>query len=132
MDHSGRETPSAATVKRDTLSLRAFSFAMYSTQALLISYIPLYFMDQGFSAHQIGIIYSTGPFISIFANLLLGMASDRFRTIKKLLTVLLFGQLVMISLLFPVHHFALICLVMTAFYFFQTPMNPLSDSLILL
>ncbi|WP_201004963.1 MFS transporter [Paenibacillus glycanilyticus] len=132
MDHSGSETPSAATVKRDTLSLRAFSFAMYSTQALLISYIPLYFMDQGFSAHQIGIIYSTGPFISIFANLLLGMASDRFRTIKKLLTVLLFGQLVMISLLFPVHHFALICLVMTAFYFFQTPMNPLSDSLILL
>lgn len=132
MDHSDSAAPSAATVKRDTLSLRAFSFAMYSTQALLISYIPLYFMDQGFSAHQIGIIYSTGPFISIFANLLLGMASDRFRTIKKLLTFLLFGQLVMISLLFPVHHFALICLVMTAFYFFQTPMNPLSDSLILL
>jgi Arabinose efflux permease len=132
MDHSDSAAPSAASVKRDTLSLRAFSFSMYSTQALLISYIPLYFMDQGFSAHQIGIIYSTGPFISIFANLLLGMASDRFQTIKKLLTILLFGQLAMISLLFPVQHFALICLVMTAFYFFQTPMNPLSDSLILL
>lgn len=132
MDHSDNAVPSAASIKRDTLSLRAFSFAMYSTQALLISYIPLYFMDQGFSAHQIGIIYSTGPFISIFANLLMGMASDRFQTIKKLLTILLFGQLAMISLLFPVQHFAIICLVMTAFYFFQTPMNPLSDSLILL
>ncbi|SFE97906.1 MFS transporter, PPP family, 3-phenylpropionic acid transporter [Paenibacillus catalpae] len=132
MDNSDSAAPSAATVKRDTLSLRAFSFSMYSTQALLISYIPLYFMDQGFSAHQIGIIYSTGPFISIFANLLLGMASDRFQTIKKLLTILLFGQLAMISLLFPVQHFAIICLVMTAFYFFQTPMNPLSDSLLLL
>ncbi|MCM3627170.1 MFS transporter [Paenibacillus glycanilyticus] len=132
MDHSDSAGPSAASVKRDTLSLRGFSFAMYATQALLISYIPLYFMDQGFSAHQIGIIYSTGPFISIFANLLLGMASDRFQTIKKLLTLLLFGQLAMLSLLFPAQHFALICLVMTAFYFFQTPMNPLSDSLILL
>lgn len=132
MDHSDNTAPSVASAKRDTLSLRAFSFSMYSTQALLISYIPLYFMDQGFSAHQIGIIYSTGPFISIFANLLMGMASDKFQTIRKLLTLLLFGQLAMLSLLFPVHHFGLICLVMTAFYFFQTPMNPLSDSLILL
>lgn len=132
MDHSDNSAPSVAAAKRDTFSLRAFSFSMYSTQALLISYIPLYFMDQGFSAHQIGIIYSTGPFISIFANLLMGMASDKFQTIRKLLTLLLFGQLAMLSLLFPVHHFGLICLVMTAFYFFQTPMNPLSDSLILL
>jgi PPP family 3-phenylpropionic acid transporter len=132
MDHSDNTAPSVASAKRDTLSLRAFSFSMYSTQALLISYIPLYFMDQGFSAHQIGIIYSTGPFISIFANLLMGMASDKFQTIRKLMTLLLFGQLAMLSLLFPVHHFGLICLVMTAFYFFQTPMNPLSDSLILL
>ncbi|MGO4107184.1 MFS transporter [Paenibacillus sp. YAF4_2] len=132
MNHSDNAAPSVASAKRDTLSLRAFSFSMYSTQALLISYIPLYFMDQGFSAHQIGIIYSTGPFISIFANLLMGMASDKFQTIRKLLTLLLFGQLAMLSLLFPVHHFGLICLVMTAFYFFQTPMNPLSDSLILL
>jgi PPP family 3-phenylpropionic acid transporter len=105
MDHSDNTAPSVASAKRDTLSLRAFSFSMYSTQALLISYIPLYFMDQGFSAHQIGIIYSTGPFISIFANLLMGMASDKFQTIRKLLTLLLFGQLAMLSLLFPVHHF---------------------------
>ncbi|GLX69270.1 MFS transporter [Paenibacillus glycanilyticus] len=132
MEQSDAAMPSAASFGRDKHSLRAFSFSMYATQAVLISYIPLYFMDQGFSAHQIGIIYSTGPFISIFANLMMGMASDRFRTIKKLLTILLVGQLAMLALLFPVHHFALICLVMTAFYFFQTPMNPLSDSLILL
>ncbi|WP_253944939.1 MFS transporter [Paenibacillus sp. NEAU-GSW1] len=122
----------ASAAKRETTALRAFSFSAYSTQALLVSYIPLYFMDQGFSEHQIGIIYATGPFISIFANILLGWTSDKFQTIKKLLTLLLFGQLAMLSLLFPVEHFAIICVVMTAFYFFQTPINPLSDSLVLL
>ncbi|MBD2872969.1 MFS transporter [Paenibacillus sp. IB182493] len=118
--------------RKETLWLRIFSFSAYSTQAMVVSFIPLYFLDRGFSEQQIGIIYSTGPFISIFANLILGMASDRFRTIKKLLMLILFGQLVMISMLFPIEHFALVCLVMMGFYFFQTPMNPLSDSLLLL
>jgi len=117
---------------RETASLRAYSFAAYATQALVVSYFPLYFLDQGFSSQQIGIIYSTGPFVSIFANLLLGMASDKYRTIKKLLHLLLFGQLVMVSLLLPIESFALTCLIMFCFYFFQTPINPLSDSLLLL
>ena len=117
---------------KETTALRSFTFAAYATQALVVSYFPLYFLDHGFSSQQIGIIYSTGPFISIFANLLMGMASDKFRTIKRLLHLLLFGQLVMVSLLFPIDTFALTCLVMICFYFFQTPINPLSDSLFLL
>lgn len=122
----------SSTARKETLSLRIFSFSAYSTAAMVVSFIPLYFLDRGFSEQQIGIIYSTGPFISIFANILLGLASDKYRTIKKLLMLLLFGQLVMISLLFPIENFALVCLVMMGFYFFQTPINPLSDSLLLL
>lgn len=114
------------------MALRLYSFSAYSTAAMVISFIPLYFLDRGFSEQQIGIIYSIGPSISIFANIILGLVSDRYRTIKKLLLLLLFGQLVMISLLFPIEHFGLVCLVMMGFYFFQTPLNPLSDSLILL
>lgn len=122
----------SSTARKETFSLRLYSFSAYSTAAMVVSFIPLYFLDRGFSEQQIGIIYSTGPFISIFANIILGMASDKFRTIKKLLMLLLFGQLVMISLLFPIENFALVCLVMMGFYFFQTPINPLSDSLLLL
>lgn len=132
MDSIDTPLQRSATAKRETLSLRAFGFSTYATQAVIVSYIPLYFLDKGFTASQIGIIYSTGPFISIFANVLLGWASDKFQTIKKLLTLLLFGQLAMLALLFPVEHFAIICAVMMAFYFFQTPINPLSDSLYLL
>lgn len=125
-------TKPSNTARKETLSLRIYSFSAYSTAAMVVSFIPLYFLDRGFSEQQIGIIYSTGPFISIFANIILGMASDKYRTIKKLLMLLLFGQLVMISLLFPIENFALVCLVMMGFYFFQTPINPLSDSLLLL
>ncbi|WP_138753272.1 MFS transporter [Paenibacillus sinopodophylli] len=126
------KTGRSSNARKETSALRLYSFSAYSTAAMVVSFIPLYFLDRGFSEQQIGIIYSTGPFISIFANIILGMASDKFRTIKKLLMLLLFGQLVMISLLFPVENFALVCLVMMGFYFFQTPINPLSDSLLLL
>ncbi|WP_424766769.1 MFS transporter [Paenibacillus sp. sgz302251] len=122
----------SSTARQETRALRIYSFSAYSTAAMVVSFIPLYFLDRGFSEQQIGIIYSTGPFISIFANIIMGIASDKFRTIKKLLMLLLFGQFVMISLLFPIEHFALVCLVMMGFYFFQTPINPLSDSLLLL
>ncbi|NIK77315.1 PPP family 3-phenylpropionic acid transporter [Paenibacillus castaneae] len=133
MDTSDTNTiERSLTARQETRSLRIYSFSSYSTAAMVVSFIPLYFLDRGFSEQQIGIIYSTGPFISIFANIILGLASDKFRTIKKLLMLLLFGQLVMISLLIPTQNFALVCLVMMGFYFFQTPINPLSDSLFLL
>lgn len=122
----------SSTAARETAFLRMFSFSSYMTVAVIISYFPLYFLDEGYSESQIGVLYSTGPLISIFANLLLGIISDKYRTIKKLLTILLFGQLIMVSLLFTTDSFVVVCFIMLAFYFFQTPINPLSDSLILL
>ncbi|MFB9326018.1 MFS transporter [Paenibacillus aurantiacus] len=130
----GDQDPRArrATAAKETNLLRSFTFSVYMTQAVIVSFLPLYFMDKGFSTSQIGILYSTGPFISIFANLLLGIASDKYRTLKKIFHLLLIGQLIMVALLFQSTAFASVCLVMVAFYFFQTPMNPLTDSLILL
>ncbi|MBH5318212.1 MFS transporter [Paenibacillus sp. GSMTC-2017] len=122
----------SATAKSETWALRSFSFAAFSTHALVISFLPLFFMTKGFSESQIGILYSTGLFVSIFANIITGLASDKYRTIRKILILLLFGQLAMISLLMPSDNFIVICTIMTAFYFFQTPINPLSDSLIML
>jgi PPP family 3-phenylpropionic acid transporter len=122
----------SATARKEIFALRTYTFFSYSTAAMIVSFIPLYFLERGYSEQQIGIIYAIGPLMSIFANILFGMASDKLRTIKKLLILLLFGQLVMISILLPVEHFAVVCLVMMGFYFFQTPINPLTDSMILL
>lgn len=131
-DSDAQSIKISSTAKQETLALRAFNFSTFSTQALVVSFIPLYFMSKGFSESQIGVIYSSGLFVSIFANIITGLASDKFRTIRKLLIALLFIQLVMMSILFPLENVVLITIVMTLFYFFQTPINPLSDSLILL
>ncbi|MBB3108234.1 PPP family 3-phenylpropionic acid transporter [Paenibacillus phyllosphaerae] len=124
--------PAKQSYAKEINLLRSFSFSVYMTQAVVVSYLPLYFLDQGFSTGQIGVLYSTGPFISIFANLIMGLVSDKYHTLKKLFPILLIGQLLMIALLFPSPAFLSVCFIMIAFYFFQTPMNPLTDSLILL
>jgi PPP family 3-phenylpropionic acid transporter len=129
---SPRTAASSANIKREVFALRAYSFSAYSIQALLVSFIPLYFLSRGISEQGIGLIYSTGLFVSIFANLLTGLASDKLRTIRKLLSALLLGQLLAMGALFSLENFAFICATMALFYFCQTPMNPLSDSLILL
>lgn len=118
--------------KKETLTLRGFSFIAYSTQALVVSFLPLYFLDKGYNESQIGFLYSVGPMISIFANMLTGYSSDKYQTIVKILRLLFIFQFIAIGLLHTVDSFAITCLIMTAFYFCQTPVNPLNDSLIML
>lgn len=130
--HESSHAALSANVRREISVLRAYSFSAYSIQALLVSFIPLYFLSRGISEQGIGLIYSTGLFVSIFANLLTGLASDKLRTIRKILSALLLGQLLAMGALFSLENFALICATMALFYFCQTPINPLSDSLILL
>ena len=43
--------------KRETLALRSYSFITYSTQALVVSFLPLFFLDKGYNASQIGFLY---------------------------------------------------------------------------
>ncbi|PZD95946.1 MFS transporter [Paenibacillus sambharensis] len=116
----------------ETALLRIYCYLFYSTVALIVSYFPLYFADQGYSPSEIGLIYAVGPAVSIAANLLTGTASDKYRTIKKLLVILFIGQLIMLAALMQAGSFIWVFLIMAGFYFFQTPVMPLSDSMILL
>lgn len=118
--------------KRETFALRSYSFISYSTQALVVSFLPLYFLDKGYNESQIGFLYSVGPMISIFANMFTGFISDKNQTIVKLVRILFICQFIAIGMLHQVDSFSITCLIMTAFYFCQTPINPLNDSLIML
>ncbi|HIW32249.1 MAG TPA: MFS transporter [Candidatus Paenibacillus intestinavium] len=118
--------------KRETLALRSYSFITYSTQALVVSFLPLFFLDKGYNASQIGFLYSIGPMIAIFANMFTGFISDKNQTIVKLVRILFIFQFIAIGLLHQVDSFSITCFIMTLFYFCQTPINPLNDSLILL
>ncbi|MDT9724951.1 MFS transporter [Xylanibacillus composti] len=121
-----------AAQNRNFLNLKAFSFSFYMTMALIISQLPLYFESQGYSKLEIGTLYSIGPLAGIFANLFWGVISDRYNTIKKILMICLAGQFFMVIGMIYHSSFAMLTVIMLFFYFFQTPMNPLNDSQILL
>ncbi|WP_438447862.1 MFS transporter [Gorillibacterium sp. sgz5001074] len=112
--------------------IKTFSFSYFMTMALVISFFPLYFDSLGYSKLQIGSLYSIGPAMGIVSNLVWGLLSDRFQTLKKTILAVLAGQLIMVLLLFRTDVYSILFIIMTGFYFFQTPLNGLNDSQILL
>jgi PPP family 3-phenylpropionic acid transporter len=115
-----------------TAVLRTLHFLSYGMQALLTSYFPIYFDDLGFSKLQIGAVYSIGPVVSIFSNLLLGLAGDRTKGLRRILQLLFLGQIAAMAGLLPQREFTAIAVLMGLYYFFQTPVVPTMDSLTLL
>ncbi|MNO87717.1 putative nucleoside transporter YegT [compost metagenome] len=109
--------------------LRALSFTIYGTSVLVYSYFPLFYAGIGFNSSQIGLLYALGPMISLIANLLWSIASDKYRTIKKIMVILLIGQIVMTVVLSASTTFSVIILIITIFYFFYYPVFPLSDTI---
>lgn len=122
----------AVPTMRDETVMRSFSFAFYMTMALTVSFFPLYFSSKGYSNLQIGVIYSIGPFIGIAANLFWGYVSDKLQTIRKVLLVILCGQLLTTIVLSQIDALAWLYVAMTIYNFFHTPINGLNDSLTLL
>jgi MFS transporter, PPP family, 3-phenylpropionic acid transporter len=120
------------TTTKDYMVLRSFSFSMYMTMAVVVSYFPLYFGSLGLSTLQIGAIYSMGPLIGIASNLFWGLLSDKYRTVKKVLMTILVGQWLMAFLVFQSSAYTLLLALMTLFFFFQSPTTSLNDSLTLL
>lgn len=110
--------------------LKSFNFFFYATVAFLLPFLPLYFQSIGLSTIQIGILLSIGPFISLVANPFWGFVSDRMQTVKKVLFVVLLMNLLTGVLLFQVQSFVLLLGIVLLFYFFQTTVPGLTDSLI--
>ncbi|MGN7760666.1 MFS transporter [Paenibacillus sp. 22594] len=109
--------------------LRSFMFTLYGTSVLVVSYFPLFYTHLGFSSPQIGILYSIGPLISILSNLFWSMMSDRLGTIKKIMAILLAGQLVTALLLARTTDFGAVMFILSLFYFFYYPLFPLADTM---
>lgn len=117
---------------KDFHVLRSFSFSLFMTMAIVVSYFPLYFGSLGLSTLQIGAIYSMGPLIGIGSNLFWGFLSDKYRTVKKIIMIILIGQWVMAFFVFQSQSYTLLLSLMTLFFFFQSPSSSLNDSLTLL
>ncbi len=112
--------------------LCSLHFTVYATLALITVYFPLYFDSLGFTKLQIGAVYSIGPILSIAANLLAGIISDLTKSLRRVLNLLFAGQILALAWLLPQREFVMISASMALFYFFQTPVTSMLDSMTLL
>ncbi len=112
-----------------TTRLRGFNFLFFSMFALFISFLPVYADGIGISGTHIGIVLAMGSLTSIVFQPLWGMVSDRTRTIRKVLLLLLACSIVTGVLMFnasALWSFALFVVLMNVFYL---PTDPLVESL---
>lgn len=113
------------------LTLKLFNFFLYGSMSILFSFFPLYFQAVGFSTVVIGMLMAGGPFVSIFANPFWGYWSDRLQNIRRILIIMLIGNLIVIQFVFQLNSLTLVFIAMVFFFTFQTPLFSQSNSLIL-
>ncbi|MBS4218765.1 MFS transporter [Bacillus sp. FJAT-49711] len=117
--------------KESLLVVKLFNFSLYGALAVLMSYFPLYFQEVGFSTVTIGMLLAGGPFVSIFANPFWGYWSDRLQNIKRILIIMLIGNIIVVQIVFQFSALPLVFLAMLLFFNFQSPLFSQSNSLIL-
>ncbi|WP_019423808.1 MFS transporter [Paenibacillus sp. OSY-SE] len=80
--------------------LKLFHALFYSTNALLIPYLPLLLRERGFQSLEVGTLLMLGPFLAMFAQPVAGLVSDRMKAIRPLLLGLWIGKGIAAACLF--------------------------------
>ncbi len=111
--------------------IKAFNFFSYGAIAIYSTYFAIYLQSIGTSTLEIGALMAGGPLVSIIANPLWGYLSDRLGNIRRILVIMLTGNLLVMQLVFLVDSYTLIYTCMIMFFFFQMPLFSQSNSLIL-
>ncbi|UJF31616.1 MFS transporter [Paenibacillus hexagrammi] len=120
------------SMKSQDMLLKLFTFSFFMTMGIVVTFFPLYFDYKGYSKLQIGLLYSIGPLIGIATNLLWGFMSDKYQTVKKIMIILIVGQLIAAVFVFTSNWFTLLYICLAIFFFFQQPVNSLNDSQLML
>lgn len=84
---------------------------------------------QGISETQVGLIISAGGLVTIIAQPLWGMISDRFKTVRKVILILVFFTTISGFFLYQMSTFTTIILLTLIVYAFLMPLDPLTESL---
>lgn len=118
-------------MNKDIQLMRGLTFFYFSTNAVLLPFLPLFFEERGYSTFQIGLLMMIGPFVSIFFQPMWGYASDRWKKSKLILYIMWGASVAATVFLFETQGFALAFLFALLLYFFINPSSPLLDSLII-
>ncbi|WMT38876.1 MFS transporter [Paenibacillus sp. D2_2] len=114
---------------KSAYTVKSFNFLFFALLSMFIPFLPLYFSDRGLNETQIGTIIGIGGFITLIAQPLWGMISDRLRTIRKVLLLLVICCTITGYSLYSTDSYPLILLFVMLTYFFLMPVDPLTESL---
>jgi MFS transporter, PPP family, 3-phenylpropionic acid transporter len=109
--------------------LKGFNFFYFSLFALFISFLPIYASHVGIAKTQIGLILGMGSLISIIAQPLWGMVSDKYRTIKKVLLLILAASVMIGTIMYQTSHMWSLMVLVALMNIFYLPTDPLVESL---
>lgn len=84
---------------------------------------------QGLSETTLGLIISAGGFITIIAQPIWGMISDRFKTVRKVILILILLTTISGFFLYQMSSVSLIIVLTLIVYAFLMPLDPLTESL---
>ncbi|AZR73354.1 hypothetical protein BBF96_08140 [Anoxybacter fermentans] len=122
---------SSIQLKKEIRSFCLFSFLFYMSYTVL-AYRNVFFHEViGMPGSEIGIINSVGKLVVFLTLPLWGLFADLKKAEKGILQIALLGSVVMFSLLGLIDNFLLIGIIYGIFYFFQGPIVPVTDSIIL-
>ena len=71
-----------------TVLLKSYNFMFFGLLALFIPFLPVYLSKQGLSTSEIGLIIGTGGFVTLVAQPLWGLISDKKKTVRKVMLLL--------------------------------------------
>ncbi|WP_216827829.1 MFS transporter [Alkalihalobacterium elongatum] len=114
---------------RSIFRLMAYLFFAYSIMTIVISYMPVYFRYHGMTAKELGILLAVGPLASIFAQPFWGYMSDKFKTIKRILLIVVAGTFFATLILFQMNNLVGYTVMMFVLFLFLAPVTALGDSL---
>ncbi|MCM3630757.1 MFS transporter [Paenibacillus glycanilyticus] len=109
--------------------LRGYNFFYFSMFAMFLSFLPIYFAEKGITASEIGIILGSGSVIGVVSQPLWGMVSDKYKTVKAVLLILLLASIALGMVLFSVSLMPAAFALTAAMYFFLMPADPLTESM---
>lgn len=106
-----------------------FVYLLFSAYSMIVFFLPLYLQHKGLDSGQIGTIIAGGAFISMFSQPFWGYVSDKRKTIKYVLLLIMICGLFVSMGLFSMNTFITIMLFYISFMFFNSAVIPLTDTL---
>jgi MFS transporter, PPP family, 3-phenylpropionic acid transporter len=105
-----------------------FYFSYFAAIGIYVPYWTLYLRDLGLSSLQVGTLYSIPSLARIVIPLLVGYFADRFNQRRSLLIVAALGQLIPLSLIFWLHSYGYLLILISAFAVFNSTVLPLGEA----